>query len=54
MTVKYRIKSYELVKDVDSILFTVEEVGGVGELRVSADELLSDKTLLYNFDKKDS
>ncbi len=53
MTVKYRIKSYELSDDVESVLFTIEELGSQGEIRVSANELLSDKTFLYGFDKKD-
>lgn len=53
MTVKYRIKSYEHVGSSGTALFTVEELGSLGELRVSACELLSDKSFLYGFDKKD-
>ena len=54
MTNKFRIKSYEKAAGSAQTLFVVEEIGSHdGEIRISAQNLIYNKNILYGFDKKD-
>lgn len=49
-TTKFQIKSLDLT---DGIIFVIEEFGKKGEIRLSPEDLLKNKKVLHQFDKKD-